>query len=392
LSIINYQLLLKPGELILKGGNRRFFEERLIGNLKVKLRAAGDFYVSAKQSTIYVEARSEAADLELAARLCAKTFGIVNVCKAIPCEKDTDAIARTAIDFLAGTFKDIRSFKVESKRSDKRFPLSSIELSQYVGGALNDAYPDVAVDVHNPDFCVNVEVRDSLAFVHGAPLPGAGGLPVGVSGRSVCLLSGGIDSPVALYRMAKRGLKVIPVHFNAPPYTSELAKEKVVDLCRVLLPYCEKLILEVINFTHVQEEIRRNCPEELFTVISRRFMTRIAERIAIRNGAGSLITGESLGQVASQTQEAIAVTENAVQLPIMRPLIGSDKSEIVELARKLGTFEISARPYEDCCTVFTPRHPKTKPKLEPVLKAESKLDAEALIAECMSNIENIAIQ
>ncbi|MDR0857880.1 MAG: tRNA 4-thiouridine(8) synthase ThiI, partial [Oscillospiraceae bacterium] len=365
MSIINYQLLLKPGELILKGGNRRFFEERLIGNLKVKLRTAGDFYVSAKQSTIYVEARSEAADMELAADLCCKTFGIVNVCKAVPCEKDKDAIARTAIDSLADIFGKISSFKVESKRSDKRFPLSSIELSQYVGGALNDAYPEVRVDVHNPEFCVNAEVRDSQAFIHGAPLPGSGGLPVGVSGRSVCLLSGGIDSPVALYKMAKRGLRVIPVHFNAPPYTSELAKEKVLDLCRVLLPYCEKLSLIVVNFTHVQEEIRRKCPEELFTVISRRFMTRIAESIAIRNGAGSLITGESLGQVASQTQEAIAVTENAVNLPVMRPLIGSDKSEIVEVARKIGTFDISSRPYEDCCTVFTPRHPKTKPKLAP---------------------------
>ena len=284
------------------------------------------------------------------------------------------------------------SFKVESKRSDKRFPMTSIQLSQYVGGLLAEAFPETKVDVHDPELTVNLEVRDYAAYVHGPSVPGAGGMPVGSNGRAVTLLSGGIDSPVSTYMIAKRGVAVIPVHFFSFPYTSELAKEKVLTLAKQLTRWCGRLMVEIVPFTRIQEEIRDKCPEEYFTLIMRRFMMRIAEEIAELNGAKALITGENLGQVASQTMEAMAATEECVTLPVLRPLVALDKEEIITIARRIGTFETSILPYEDCCTVFTPRHPRTKPRVADVIEAEKELDIDGLVKEAVANIERVVLE
>ena len=284
-----------------------------------------------------------------------------------------------------------RTFKVESKRSDKSFPMTSIQLSQFVGGELNEAFPHIQADMHTPEVVVHVEVRDFAAYVHANPTPGAGGLPVGVGGTAVSLLSGGIDSPVASWMMAKRGLALEMVHFFSYPYTSPEAKEKVLELARLLTPWCGRLTVHVVPFTEIQEELRRSCPESLFTLLMRRFMMRIAQRVAQRVGAHGLVTGESLGQVASQTMEAMAVTGQVVSLPIFRPVVGMDKEEIVRIARKIGTFETSILPYEDCCTVFTPRHPKTRPSLEEIQEAEAALDIDGLIETAMQGIERVVL-
>ena len=321
-----------------------------------------------------------------------KLFGVVSVTRAMACDKDKDAIFETAKTYLAEAFDEAKSFKVETKRSDKAFPMTSIELSQYVGGLLSEEFPEVEVDVHDPELTVHVEVRESAAYVHGKPLPGAGGMPVGSNGRAVTLLSGGIDSPVSSYMIARRGIHLIPVHFFSFPYTSEQAKEKVLELARILTASCGRLTVEIVPFTHIQEEIRDKCPEEYFTLIMRRFMMRISERIADMNGCKALVTGENLGQVASQTMEALRVTEQPLSLPVLRPLIGMDKRDIIAIAEKIGTFETSILPYEDCCTVFTPRHPRTKPKLEEVLEVESALDVEALIKEAMDGIERVCFE
>ena len=320
-----------------------------------------------------------------------QVFGVISLSRAAPCEKNKEAIARLAIEYLRDEMESAKSFKVESKRSDKAFPMTSIELSQYVGGELADAYPDTAVDVHDPELTVHIEVRDLAAYVHAAPVPGAGGMPVGSNGVAVTLLSGGIDSPVSTYMIAKRGVRLIPVHFFSFPYTSQQAKDKVIELGRRLTEYCGKMTLEVVPFTHIQEEIRDKCPEEYFTLIMRRFMMRIAEQIAQRSNAKAIVTGENLGQVASQTMEAMASTQAVMTLPILQPLIGMDKEEIVERARQIGTFETSILPYEDCCTVFTPRHPRTRPKIGEVERAESKLDIDALVAEALEGIERIEL-
>ena len=385
-------ILLKQGEIVLKGLNRRIFEDKLVANVRRRMAPLGNFHVYAVQSTVYVEPRDETCDMDAAFEAAKQIFGVVAVTRAAACEKDKDAIFETARRYLADDFGRVKSFKVESKRSDKSFPMTSIQLSQYVGGLLSEAFPDVAVDVHGPELTVNVEVRDYAAYVHGVPAPGAGGMPVGCNGRAVSMLSGGIDSPVSTWMMAKRGIHIIPVHFFSFPYTSELAKEKVVTLAKLLAPWCGRMTLEVVPFTHIQEEIRDKCPEEYFTVIMRRFMTRISEKIARMNGCGAIVTGESLGQVASQTMEAMAVTGECVSLPVLRPLVCLDKTEIIETARKIGTFETSILPYEDCCTVFTPRHPRTKPRIEDVLEAEKPLDIEALVEEAVSGIERVTIQ
>ena len=280
---------------------------------------------------------------------------------------------------------------METRRSDKRFPMTSIQLSQYVGGLLAEAFPETRVDVHNPELTVNVEVRDLAAYVHGDPAPGAGGMPVGCNGAAVTLLSGGIDSPVSSWMIAKRGVRLIPVHFYSFPYTGEAAKEKVISLARELKDWCGKLRLCVVPFTHIQEEIRDKCPEEYFTILMRRFMMRIADRVAVDNGCGALVTGENLGQVASQTMQAMAVTESVCTLPVLRPLIGFDKEEIITLARRIGTFETSILPYEDCCTVFTPRHPALRPTAEKAAEAEAALDVAALVEEAVMGIEYIKL-
>lgn len=390
-KIMNDIILLKLGEVVLKGLNRRSFEQKLMGNVRRRLLGLGEFKVSCMQSTIYVEPASDSADMDAAFEAMQDVFGIVKISRAAACDKDPDAIAALAKDYLRQEMLRSKSFKVESKRSDKRFPMTSIQLSQYVGGELAEAYPNCRVDVHDPELVVNVEVRDLAAYVHAAPVEGAGGMPVGSNGVAVSLLSGGIDSPVSTWMIAKRGVRIIPVHFFSFPYTSQQAKEKVIELGRLLTPWCGNMILEVVPFTHIQEEIRDKCPEEFFTLIMRRFMMRIAEGIALQTGAKAIVTGENLGQVASQTMEAMAVTRAVIGLPVLQPLIGMDKEEIVQLARKIGTFDTSILPYEDCCTVFTPRHPRTHPKLQDVEAAEAALDVEALVSEALAGREKIEL-
>ena len=386
---MNDIILLKLGEIVLKGLNRKAFERKLLNNIAARLKTIGNFKISCLQSTVYVEPEDDSCDLEEAFEACGKIFGIISMTRASACEKDKDAIAQLAIRCLKEEMQNAKSFKVESKRSDKSFPMTSIQLSQYVGGELQEAYPDTPVDVHNPELTVYVEVRDLAAYVHANPVPGAGGMPVGSNGVAVTLLSGGIDSPVSTYMIARRGVRLIPVHFFSFPYTSEQAKEKVVELATLLTDYCGKMTVEVVPFTHIQEEIRDKCPEEYFTLIMRRFMMRLAEKIAVYYGAGAIVTGENLGQVASQTMEAMAVTRAVTTLPIVQPLIGFHKEEIVRLARKIGTLGTSILPYEDCCTVFTPRHPRTKPKLKDVEAVEAALDVDALVEEAFNGIEQI---
>jgi len=388
---MNDIILLKQGEIVLKGLNRRNFEQKLIGNVIRRVREFGSFKVYALQSTVYVEPEDDSCDMDGAFEALQTVFGVIAITRAAACDKDPDAIAAKAIEYLAEDMRSARSFKVESKRSDKRFPMTSIQLSQHVGGLLSEAFPDTEVDVRSPELTVHVEVRDLAAYVHSTPLPGAGGMPVGSNGRAVTLLSGGIDSPVSSYMIAKRGVHLVPVHFFSYPYTSEAAKEKVLTLAEKLTAYCGKLMVEIVPFTHIQEEIRDKCPEEYFTIIMRRFMMRIAERIANDNGCGAIVTGENLGQVASQTMSAMAVTEAVTDLPVLRPLIGFDKGEIVSLARKIDTFETSILPYEDCCTVFTPRHPKLRPVNAECEEIEKALDIDGLIEEAVKNIERVRL-
>ncbi|MBQ6431721.1 MAG: tRNA 4-thiouridine(8) synthase ThiI [Oscillospiraceae bacterium] len=384
--------LLKLGEIVLKGGNKFQFENRLKTNVARRMRPFGDFRVYIVQSTVYIEPENDSCDLEGAWDACHYIFGVVSLCRCRPCEKNLDDIFEKTMAYLGDELRMAKSFKVESKRSDKRFPLTSIGISQEIGGRIAEAVEGIEVDVHHPAYTVYVEVRDHAAYVHGPADPGAGGLPTGVGGRAMVLLSGGIDSPVAGYMIAKRGVELECVHFFSYPYTSELAKDKVLELARLMTRYCGKMTVNVVGFTEIQEAIRDNCPEEFFTLIMRRFMMKIAERIARDHGCGCLVTGENLGQVASQTMEAMAVTGACVDLPIFQPLIGMDKEEIVTLARKIGTMETSILPYEDCCTVFTPRHPKTKPTVAQVDKACEKLDFDALIERALANTEMIRVR
>ena len=383
--------LLKLGEIVLKGANKRQFEAKLRSNVKRRMKAYGNFDVYIMQSTVYVEPMDDMADVDGAWEACRSIFGVVSLCRCRACEKNLDAIFEAVEEYLGDDLDCSKSFKVESKRSDKSFPMGSIQISQEIGGRLAEAHPSVAVDVHKPDYTVYVEVRDLAAYVHGPAEPGAGGLPTGVGGRAMCLLSGGIDSPVAAYMIGKRGVEIECVHFFSYPYTSQLAKDKVIELARLVTRYTGKMTLNVVSFTEIQEAIRDNCPEEYFTLIMRRFMMEISARLAKHDGCGALITGENLGQVASQTMEAMAVTGAVVDLPIFMPLIGFDKEEIVSVARKIGTMETSILPYEDCCTVFTPKHPKTKPSLGQVINAERKLDREALIQKAIDTVEHIKI-
>ena len=384
-------ILLKLGELVLKGLNRRTFEDKLIANARRKLRPHGEFKVYTKQSAMYVEPKNDECDMDGAWEAMKKVFGVVGLSRARACDKDADAMLETAKTYLHDKLSAARSFKVEAKRSDKTFPMTSIQLAQYVGGELHDAFPNLTVDVHHPELTVHLEVRDDAAFVHADPESGAGGLPVGVGGRAVSLLSGGIDSPVASWMMAKRGLALDMVHFFSYPYTSPEAKDKVIELARLLTPWCGRLTVHVVPFTAIQEQLRRSCPEELFTLLMRRFMMRIAARVAQRIGAGAVVTGECLGQVASQTMEAMACTQAVCPLPVLRPVVGMDKEEIVRIARKIGTFETSILPYEDCCTVFTPRHPRLRPLPGEIEAAEASLDIEALVDEAVANIERVQV-
>ena len=384
--------LMKLGEIILKGANKRQFEARLRQNVRRRMKAYGNFDVYIMQSTVYVQPMDDECDLDGAWEACRSIFGVVSLCRCRACDKNLDAIYQAIEEYLGDDLDCAKSFKVESKRSDKAFPMTSIQISQEIGGRLAEAHPHVEVDVHHPDYTVYVEVRDLAAYVHGPAEPGAGGLPTGVGGRAMCLLSGGIDSPVAAYMIAKRGVEIEAVHFFSYPYTSQLAKDKVLELGRLVTKYSGKMTVNVVGFTEIQEAIRDNCPEEFFTLIMRRFMMEISARIAKWDGCGALITGENLGQVASQTMEAMAVTGAVVEIPVFMPLIGMGKEEIIRSARKIGTFEAAILPYEDCCTVFTPKHPKTKPTLAQVINAERKLDREALITRALENIEKFKLE
>jgi thiamine biosynthesis protein ThiI len=385
-------LLLKLGEVVLKGLNRNVFEDKLMGNVARHVRPYGRFQIYNKQSTIYVEPREDGCDVDGACRVCRQVFGVAAVARAVPCAKSVEAIAGTAKTYLKDAFAAAGSFKVESKRADKRFPMTSIQLSQTVGGLLAEAFPGVRVDVHHPDLTVHVEIRETAAYVHAPAQEGAGGLPVGTGGKAVSLLSGGIDSPVSSWMMARRGVWLEMVHFQSPPYTSPQALEKVLSLAGLLAPWCGQLVVHILPFTEIQEEIRRKCPEEYFTLIMRRFMMRLAQAVAKRRGAGALVTGESLGQVASQTMAALRVTGEVTDLPILRPLIGMDKVEIVRISRQIGTYETSILPYEDCCTVFTPRHPNTRPVPEAVREAERALDIETLMNRALSGARRVRIK
>ena len=389
---MNEMFLLKLGEIVLKGGNRFQFENRLKTNVCRRLRPYGEFSVRISQSTVFVEPLNDQCDLDGAWDAAHTVFGVISLCRCRPCEKELDAIFDTVNAYLGDELLAAKSFKVESKRSDKRFPLNSIQISQEIGGRIAERYPSLKVDVHHPDYTVYVEIRDHAAYIHGPAEQGAGGLPTGVGGRAMVLLSGGIDSPVAGYMIAKRGVELEAVHFFSSPYTSELAKYKVLELARLMTRYCGRMTVNIVGFTEIQEAIRDNCPEEYFTLIMRRFMMMISERIARDHGCGCLVTGENLGQVASQTMEAMAVTGACVDLPIFQPLIGMDKEEIVTIARKIGTMETSILPYEDCCTVFTPRHPKTKPTKAQVDRACAKLDFDALIERALANTELVKVR
>lgn len=385
-------ILLKQGEIALKGLNRRVFEELLLKNIRRRLKSAGDFNVSALQSTVYVEPKNEEADLDLAEERCAKVFGVVGCTRAGAAEKELSKICEKAADYLKDTLEAASTFKVECKRSDKKFPYKSPEISTEVGGYLLERFPHLRVDVHHPDITVRVEVREACAFVHTDPKPGAGGIPVGSGGKAAILISGGLDSPVAAWQMAKRGVELTAIHFASPPYTSELAHEKVVRLLRKVSEYAGRVKLITVNFTKLQEAIRDHCREDLNTVILRRFMLRAAEHVAREEGCAALITGESLGQVASQTLQAIACTDAAVSMPVFRPLIGADKTDIVKLAYQIDTYAISIEPYEDCCTIFTPKHPRTRPILHFVEEAEQAIDGEALLQEALEQVETMMIQ
>ncbi len=391
-SILKEIFLLKLGEIVLKGANKRQFEDKLRQNIRRRMKPYGNFDVYLMQSTVYVEPMDEMADVDGAWEACHAIFGLVSLCRSRACEKDIDSIYNTIEAYLGDELDIAPSFKVESRRSDKRFPLTSIEISREIGGRLAEAHPTCQVDVHKPAYTVFVEVRDLAAYVHGPAEPGAGGLPTGVGGRAMCLLSGGIDSPVAAYMIAKRGVEVECCHFFSYPYTSQLAKNKVLELARLVTKYCGRMTVNIVGFTQIQEAIRDNCPEEFFTLIMRRFMMEISQRIAQQDGCKALITGENLGQVASQTMQAMAVTGAVVDIPIFMPLIGMDKEEIVTIARKIGTMETSVLPYEDCCTVFTPKHPKTKPTIGQLINAEKNLDREALIQQALETVEKITVK
>lgn len=381
-------ILLKDGEIVLKGLNRRTFEDVLKKNIKHALSPLGSFEIRSAQSIIYVKPLSDDIDLDEACLKISRVFGIVSYSRAAICEEKTlKSIMATAPVYLEKELKAAKTFKVEARRSDKRFPYKSPEICAELGGVILDKFPHLSVDVHNPDLIVNVEVRDFGAYIHGAALRGAGGIPVGTSGNAAILISGGIDSPIAAYMMAKRGLKLTAIHFASPPYTSKRAEDKVVRLLRRVSRYAGKMTMYTVPFTKIQETIKNECPEELFTIIMRRLMMQISSRIAEDNNCTALITGESLGQVASQTIGALSCTDEAADLLVFRPLIGMDKQEIIDISYKIDTYDISIEPYEDCCTVFTPKHPRTRPVLKYVKEAQEKADFAPMIEEALANLK-----
>ncbi len=380
-------LLIKNGELALKGLNRGTFEDILVKNMKRRLmNSVGKFTFTKSQSTVIAAPAEDDIDFDEAVETVKKVFGIAAFSRAAVAEKDFEDIKRVALEYLGDELRSVKTFKVNAKRSDKRFSMTSPEICREVGAHILRNIKTLSVDVHNPDITVTVEVRDNNVFIHGNQIKGAGGMPVGSAGRVALLVSGGIDSPVAGYMMSKRGLQLTAIHFAAPPYTSQRAEMKVRDLVSIVAKYSGRVNFAVVNFTKIQEAIKENCPEELFTIIMRRLMMKISARLAKRDECGALVTGESLGQVASQTLGAIACTDAAVDMPVFRPLIGMDKDEIITISRKIGTFETSILPYEDCCTVFTPKHPRTRPTRELIEEAEKAVDFSEMIEEAIRTV------
>lgn len=380
-------VLVKYGEMALKGLNKKSFEDMLTKNIKRRLKPLGKFQLTSAQSTTYITPLDENIDLNEVVEVVGKIFGIAALCRACVCEKNFDDICEKSYEYLEDVLGRAKTFKVNAKRSDKAFPMKSPEICMELGGRLLEKFPHLSVDVKTPEVTVTVEVRDENAFVHAENIKGAGGLPVGSSGKAMLLLSGGIDSPVAGYMMAKRGVHIAAIHYVSPPYTSDRAQLKVESLCQKLTDYCGGIAFYCVPFTELQEAIKDNCPEEYFTIIMRRLMMEIAQRIAAKDNCLALITGESVGQVASQTMAAIACTDAVCRIPVFRPCVGMDKTEIIEIARKIDTFDISIEPYEDCCTVFTPRHPKVRPQLRDIEKAQNSFDFEPLIQKAVENTE-----
>lgn len=386
---MNEIILIKIGELILKGNNRSRFEDRLMVNIKHALRKTGSYRVWKAQGTMYVQPRDENSPIMPALEKVRKVFGITQVSHAYMAAKDMNEIFKVIVEKLGDSLSKGRTFKVEAKRADKRFPFKSPEICRDAGGVILENFPNLTVDVKNPEITVVVDVRDEYAFVYCDKTPGAGGIPTGMGGKGLLLLSGGIDSPVAGWLMAKRGVELEAINFFSYPYTSERAKEKVIALSEILQQYCGKMPLHIAPFTEIQMEIKEKCPAEQLTIIMRRFMNRISQKVAEKVGAKVLITGESLGQVASQTMQSMVVTSEVARMPILRPLVGLDKVEIIEYARKIGSFETSILPYEDCCTLFVPKRPDVNPKLERILQSEEHLDIEGLVNQAVEGIEII---
>ena len=384
-------VLIKNGELVLKGLNRSSFEDVLIKNMRKALKPLGEFTFTKSQSTIMVEPVDKETDLDDAVDKLKKVFGIAALSRVAIAEKSMDSIRETTLEYLEEELEEASTFKVEAKRSDKKFPMKSPEICRELGGDILSKFNHLKVDVHNPDIVVTVEIRDNYAFIRGNNIKGAGGMPVGTSGRAATLISGGIDSPVASYMMAKRGIELVAVHFASPPYTTELAEQKVMDLLKKVAAYSGHITTYVVPFTEIQEQIRDKCPEVYFTIIMRRYMMRIAEKLAKLQNCSALITGESVGQVASQTIYALGCTDAVTTIPVFRPCIGMDKDEIVRISRKIDTFETSIQPYEDCCTVFTPKHPKTRPKLNEIEEAEAVLNSDELIQLAVDNVRKTVI-
>ena len=385
--------LCKYGEIVLKGANRKYFEDMLCRELKKRAAEYGNFDIYRAQSTIYIEPKDDFCDMDGMFISASKVFGIVAIQRAAVCQKNMEDISRVAAEYIPQFLEGKRSFKVEAKRSDKSFPLDSMDLAREIGGVILSAYPRIKVNVHNPDIVVKVEIREYGAYISAGTFKGAGGMPVGTNGRALLLLSGGIDSPVAGYMMAKRGVIIEALHFESFPYTSERAREKVLDLASILAEYAGEVHVHIVSLTHIQEELVKSCNEDYFTLLLRRYMMTIAERVAKYKGCTALVTGESLGQVASQTMQALGVTDSVVKdMPVFRPCIGMDKEEIVTISRKMGAFETSIQPYEDCCTVFTPKHPKTKPELDKVIAEENKLDFAALADEAFNTLYTVTIE
>ena len=380
-------ILAKYGEIALKGLNKNSFEDLLIKNIKRRLKPIGRFEYSRQQSTIYIIPEDESIDLDYTMGKLQTVFGIAVICRAAVIEKNFEKICEGTIEYLTDTLSYAKTFKVEAKRADKRFPMKSPEICSELGGVILEKFSNLKVDVKNPEVTVTVEIRDTKAYVHAVKIQGAGGLPVGSSGKAMLLLSGGIDSPVAGYMMAKRGIHISAIHYISPPYTSERARMKVEQLCQKLTGYCGNISFFCVPFTEIQETIKDKCPEEYFTIIMRRLMMEIAQKISEKDECLALITGESVGQVASQTLKAIACTDAVCRMPVFRPLIGMDKTEIISVSRKIDTFDISIQPYEDCCTVFTPKHPKTRPCPGEVEKAQNCFDFSQMIQRAVDETE-----